>query len=137
MKDKDTQVCCEFGARYPPLKAAQSTTDEEGGSFFLSHPGVDKAAIARRLQPIQSGISLTEAAGIVAPWQWLVQPWMRPLKPWLKSLPTLEQQMEQLFHCHGDADLVATLPGAGPHLPPRLLLAFGEDRSRDDSAPDI
>jgi transposase len=33
-----------------------------------------------------------------------------------------------------DADLFATLPGAGPHLAPRLLVAFGSDRSRFTSA---
>ena len=62
---------------------------------------------------------------------------MGPLKPWLKSLQTFEQQIEPLFHSHCDADLFATLPGAGPHLAPRLLVALGEDRSRDDSAQDI
>jgi transposase len=136
-KDKDTQVFCEFVEQYPTLKAAQSATEEELHSFFLSHHVVRKTAIARRLQQIQTGIPLTEDIGIVEPMQLLVQTWIGQLKPLLKSLQIFEQQIEQLFESHCDAELFATLPGAGPQLAPRLLVAFGEDRSRYDSAQDI
>lgn len=33
-----------------------------------------------------------------------------------------------------DADLFASLPGVGEHLTPRLLLSFGKERSRFESA---
>ncbi|MGB8701481.1 MAG: IS110 family transposase, partial [Thermosynechococcaceae cyanobacterium] len=136
-KDKDTQVFCEFVERYPTLKAAQSATPEELRSFFASHHVVRQSAITRRLEQIQSGIPLTEDIGIVSPMQMLVQAWIQQLKLLLKSLQIFEQQIEQIFQAHSDADLFANLPGAGPHLAPRLLVAFGEDRTRFDSAQDL
>jgi transposase len=136
-KDKDTQVFCEFVENYPTLNAAQSATQAELRSFFQSHHVVRKNAIAHRLQQIQSGIPLTEDIGIVKPMQLLIQAWIQQLKLLLKSLQIFEQQIEELFQAHSDADIFANLPGAGPHLAPRLLVAFGDDRSRFDSAQDL
>jgi transposase len=49
----------------------------------------------------------------------------------------LEAKIEALFSSLPDAELFAALPGAGPHLAPRLLAAFGSDRSRFSSAQEI
>jgi hypothetical protein len=59
----------------------------------------------------------------------------RPLlRSLLIQLNQFEEEIEKLFESLPDAALFQTLPGAGPHLAPRLLAAFGEDRSRFDSA---
>ena len=41
-----------------------------------------------------------------------------------------EDQIQQLFAAHPDAALFESLPGAGPALAPRLLVALGTDRGR-------
>ncbi|WNZ23609.1 IS110 family transposase [Leptolyngbya sp. NK1-12] len=56
------------------------------------------------------------------------------LRTLLLRIEQLNQTIEQLFAQMPDADLFAALPGAGEHLAPRLLLAFGEERSRFTTA---
>ncbi len=65
--------------------------------------------------------------------QLLVQTWILQLKVLLPSIQAFDQRIKILFEAHADAGLFAALPGAGPHLAPRLLVAFGEDRSRYES----
>lgn len=134
-EDKDTQVFCEFVERYPTLTCAQAATAEALTQFFRSHQVIRRSAINRRLKQIQtSGIPLTEDPGVVEPMQWLVQTLMGQLKPLLVRLAELNAKIETLFVAQPDAALFAALPGAGEHLAPRLLVAFGQDRSRFDSA---
>jgi len=58
----------------------------------------------------------------------------RQLKTVLESLKQFEIEIESRFQAHQDAALFSSLPGAGRHLAPRLLVAFGEDRSRYQNA---
>jgi hypothetical protein len=52
----------------------------------------------------------------------------------IQQLADFNDKIAHLFKTLPDAPLFAKLPGAGPHLAPRLLVAFGEDRSRFASA---
>jgi transposase len=134
-EDKDTQVFCDFLSRYPDLQLAQTASAEELTQFFKTHHVVRRSAIERRLQQIRTaGIPLTKDAGIVEPMQWLVQALLAQLKVLLVSLEDLNQRIEDLFQSLPDATFFDELPGAGPHLAPRLLVAFGDDRSRFKSA---
>lgn len=134
-EDKDTGVFCEFVERYSTLKAAQAATPEELTHFFRSHQVIRRSAITRRIAQIaSSGIPLTEDPGIVEPMQWLVQTLIGQLKPLLLRLMELTLKIDDCFTAFSDASWFAALPGAGEHLAPRLLAAFGEDRTRFDNA---
>jgi transposase len=134
-EDKDPQVFCEFLEHYPTLKAAQTATESELTQFFRMHRVIRRSAITRCVEQIAtSGIPLTEDPGIVEPMQWLVQTLIGQLKPLLMRLSELSLKIDQCFTALPDADWFAALPGAGEHLAPRLLAAFGEDRSRFDNA---
>ncbi len=50
------------------------------------------------------------------------------------SLKEYRARIEELFDTHEDAGIFSSLPGAGPKLAPRILVCFGEDRARFDSA---
>jgi transposase len=103
--------------------------------LFQQHRVIRRSAIARRIEQIAaSGIPLTEAPGIVEPMQWLVQTLIGQLKLLLVRLTELTLKIDQCFTRFSDATWLATLPGAGEHLAPRLLAAFGEDRTRFDHA---
>ena len=136
-EDKDTHVFCDFVERYPTLEAAQAASDDELKLFFKTHNVVRKTTISRRLSQIRTGQVLTKDEGVIEPMQLLVRTWIRQLKTLLPSIQTFDQKIETLFEAHADAELFAALPGAGPQLAPRLLVAFGEDRSRYESAQEI
>lgn len=134
-EDKDTRVFCDFVQQYPTVTAAQAASAEELTQFFRKHGVVRWSAITRRLEQIaHAGIVLTEDIGIVEPMQWLVEALMEQLKLLLVRLLELEAKIESLFNSLPDAALFSALPGAGPHLAPRLLAAFGSDRSRFTTA---
>lgn len=136
-RDKDTHVFCDFVEQYPTLKAAQAASEDELRAFFKSHRVVRESAIQRRLKQIQTDVPLTEDGSIIEPLPLLLKAWMQQLKVVLLNLQTFEQHIEDLFDCHPDSSLFAALPGAGPHLAPRLLVAFGDDRVRYHSAQEL
>ena len=48
-----------------------------------------------------------------------------------------DDEIAALAPLHPDYSLFSCLPGAGPHLAPRLLVAFGEQRERFASAAEV
>lgn len=56
------------------------------------------------------------------------------LKVVLNQLTDFNAKIAELFEMLPDAELFSSLPGAGPHLAPRLLVAFGAERHRFSSA---
>jgi transposase len=136
-EDKDTQVFCDFLTHYPNLKAAQTASKQELEQFFKTHHVVQAKTINRRLEQIGQGVVLTEDAGIVEPLQLLVAALIAQLQVLLPSITTFDARIEELFDSHPDAKLFTALPGAGSQLAPRLLVAFGEERERFQSAQDL
>jgi transposase len=136
-EDKDTQVFCEFLSRYPDLKAAQAAPKAELEQFFKSNHVVQSKTINRRLEQIEQGVVLTEDVGIIEPLQLLVKVLVAQLQVLLPAIATFDAKIAALFGAHPDAQLFVALPGAGPHLAPRLLVAFGEERSRYATAQDL
>jgi len=119
------------------LKAAQSAPKEELEQFFKTHHVMQAKTINRRLEHIQQGVVLTEDLGVVEPSQLLVKVLVDQLQILLPSIGTFDRKIETLFAAHPDAELFAALPGADPQLAPRLLVAFGEERNRFQSAQDL
>jgi transposase len=136
-EDKDTQVFCEFLTRYPSLKAAQVAPKDELEQFFRTHHVVQAKTINRRLEQIEQGVVLTEDAGIVEPLHLLVAALVAQLQVLLPNISKFDKRIEELFESHPDAELFAALPGAGPQLAPRLLVAFGEERERFGNAQEL
>jgi transposase len=136
-EDKDTQVFCDFILEYPTLKAAQAASADELTQFFHQHKVTRKSAITRRLGQIEEGMALTEDESVIQTMTLLVKAWIQQLKILLHSIQAFDLDIEKIFAAHPDATLFASLPGAGPHLAPRLLVAFGDDRERYHSAQEI
>ncbi len=134
-EDKDTLVFCAFIEQFPSVNAAQSATAEQLTQFFCSHQAGRKSAIARRIRQIQdAGPPLTYDESIVVPAQALTLALIALLKVVLTQLSDFNAKIAKLFESIPDAELFSSLPGAGPHLAPRLLVAFGAERSRFTSA---
>jgi transposase len=70
----------------------------------------------------------------VVPAQALTLALIALLKVILAQLTEFNSKIATLFETIPDAELFSTLPGAGPHLAPRLLVAFGAERNRFTSA---
>ena len=55
----------------------------------------------------------------------------------LQAIRRFDDVIAQLAPQHPDYQLFSSLPGAGPSLAPRLLVAFGENRQRFSNAADL
>jgi transposase len=133
-EDKDTWVFCDFLSQFPDLDAVKALTLAELTTFFKPYR-IRQTAIQRRFQQIQaSTVPLTQDAAIIVPAKALVNALVGLLRVVIEQLRQFEQEIEALFETLPDAAIFQALPGAGPHLAPRLLAAFGNDRSRFDSA---
>ena len=134
-EDKDTGVFCEFIEQFSEVQTAQAATPEPLIQFFHAHKVTRKSAINRRIQQIQAaGPPLTTDEAIVVPAQALTRVLIALLKVILKQLADFNAKIAALFEALPDAELFSSLPGAGPYLAPRLLVAFGAERERFSSA---
>lgn len=127
---KDTTLFCHFLMRWPTLAAVQAESPETLLKFFTSHNSHRVATNRKRIESIQTAQALTTDPGIVEPMQRIVLALVEQLLPLLASIHSFDNRIEELFLAQDDAQLFQSLPGAGPQLAPRLLVAFGEDRSR-------
>jgi transposase len=130
-EDKDTLVFCEFIEQFSEVQTAQAATPQQLTQFFHAHKVTRKSAIVRRIQQIQeAGVPLTTDEAIIVPAQALTQALIALLKVILHQLADFNAKIAELFEALPDAELFSSLPGAGPYLAPRLLVAFGAERVR-------
>jgi transposase len=105
---------------------------------FLNEQGLrDPQRQDELIRTIRSATPLTRDAAIIEPsalWAESLGTQVRVLN---ESIGRFEEQIEKLFRAHVDAELFAALPGAGEALAPRLLVAFGTDRERYQSAAEM
>ncbi len=133
----DTPLFCAFIKQWPTLaqvKRARRTTLEK---FFHAHKLYRKDVIERRIHSIQSAMPLTRDEAIITPYrlQALVQ--IDHLEVVFASLARYDAEIAALAPQHPDYALFSGLPGAGPQLAPRLLVAFGEQRERFANAAEL
>ena len=59
------------------------------------------------------------------------------LEVMFRAIEQFDVEIEKQASSHPDYELFQSLPGAGPLLAPRLLVAFGEQRERFANAAEI
>jgi len=128
--DRDTILFCNFVERWPTLQAAQRARAATLRTFFHENNARYPKVIERRLEAIRHAIPLTEDPGVIAPNQLLVDALIHQLALVMGQVRRFDQEISNRFAALDDAPLFDALPGAGPQLAPRLLIAFGEDRTR-------
>jgi transposase len=135
--DKDTPLFCDFLTRWPTLKAAQLARRSTLGRFFRDHHVRNAEAIDQRLQAIKKATPLTTDEGVIVPHALFVQSLVTQLRVTLEAIAAFDQAIAERARRHPDFALFDALPGAGPVLAPRLLVAFGEQRERYASADEV
>jgi transposase len=135
--DVDTLLACDFLARWPTLAAVQAAAPSTLRNFYYAHHCRQEERIAERLQLAKSAVPLTTDAAIIQAGTLQVQYLVGQLRPLARAIQKFEARLQQLMDEHQDAGLFLALPGAGPALAPRLLVAFGTDRERFADAAEL
>jgi transposase len=130
----DTLLFCDFIERWPTLtqiKRARSTTVEK---FFRAHNMRFVNVLETRLQQIKSASPLTLDDAVITPHRLQSLVLVDLLRVTLNAIKRFDEEIARLAPKHSDYALFDALPGAGPSLAPRLLVAFGEQRERFQNA---
>ena len=130
-------MAADWLARWPDLESLQKADASTLRSFFFKHNSRSRETIEERLQAISKAKALTTDAAIIVPARLRVLGLAAMLKPLHRMIVELDQQIEKLMDQHPDAHIFRSLPGAGPCLAPRLLVAFGTNRERFGSATEV
>ena len=133
----DTQLFCDFIKRWPSLVQARCARKATLEKFFREHNMNRKALLERRLTAIKSALPLTEDEAIITPYQLQAVTLVAQLAVALASIRRYDDEIAALAPQHPDYALFEGLPGAGPTLAPRLLVAFGEQRERYSKAAEL
>ena len=135
--DKDTVIFCDFLERWPSLEQAQKARRDLLLRFFQSHNARYDSRNQQRIVDIKVSQALTDDPGVIVPNQLAVVTLVAQLRATLHAIKLFDKHMAKLFRNQPDRDLFEKLPGAGPVFAPRLLAAFGDDRSRYPHAEDL
>jgi transposase len=130
-------MALEFLKRWPDLislKAGRSSTLKQ---FYYRHNVRSAKAVETRLQTIAQAKALTTDEAIVFVARRQVARIIQQIAQLQKQIAEDEKLIRQAFIEHPEAQLFRDLPGAGPALAPRLLVALGTDRTRFEHASEL
>ncbi len=133
----DTPLFCAFIERWPTLaqvKRARRTTVQR---FFQQHNMRSASVLDARLQSIKAAMPLTLDEAVITPNRLQALVLVDLLRVTLSAIKRFDEEIAELAPQHPDYALFDALPGAGPSLAPRLLVAFGEQRDRFNSAAEL
>ncbi len=133
----DTLLFCDFIKRWPSLAQARRVRKTTLEKFFRAHNMNRRALLERRMTAIKSALPLTEDEAVIVPYRLQVLTLVAQLEVALESIRIYDEEIAGLAPQHPDYGLFSALPGAGPSLAPRLLVAFGEQRERFANAAEL
>jgi transposase len=130
-------MCTAFLRRWPTLAAVQRARATTLQRFYHAHNVRSAEIIQQRIALVQTAVPLTQDAAVLAVLPLQVAACVAQLEALHPLLTEYDRRIAALFAQQPDAKLFGTLPGAGPQLAPRLLVSFGSDRTRYQSAEEI
>ena len=133
----DAPMGCDFLERWPTLQQLQRAKPETVERFFREHNSRSETRIQERTAAIRSAVAAVEDTALLEAGAAATASLVALLKTLNDSIASFDLQIAGLFPKHPEADLFAGLPGAGPVLLPRLLVAFGTRRDRFQSASEL
>ena len=133
----DTPLFGAFIRQWPSLSQAKRARRATLAKFFHKHKLYRKPVQERRIQAIKSALPLTSDMAVIMPYRLQTLTLVNQLEVTLQSIALYDDEIAALAPRHPDYSLFSCLPGAGAHLAPRLLVAFGEQRERFTSAAEV
>ena len=133
----DTLLFCDFLTRWPTLLQVKRARQSTLRKFFHEHSMRFEHVLEQRLIAIKAATPLTLDEAVVEPHRLQALVYVEQLRVLLDAIKRFDIQIESVAKQHDDYALFTALPGAGPSLAPRLLVAFGEQRERYKSAAEV
>ena len=132
-----TTLAADFLLKWPDLASLKKAGAAKLRQFFYGHNSRSEELMQKRLSAVEQARALTQDSAIITPARMMVQALAALIKTLTQAIHQMDQAIAQLMEQHPDGALFASLPGAGPALAPRLLVAFGSDRNRFATALEV
>lgn len=136
-KEKDTFIFCDFISKWPSLAKVKRAKKQTLLDFFNSHNSHYAHVNDARILSIKNAMPLTDDIGVIEPNQLLVEVLIVQFNVLLKGIESLDKVIKRAYKDQKDKIIFDSLPGAGPQLAPRLLVAFGNNRDRYHDASEV
>ena len=133
----DTPLFCDFISRWPTLEQVKRARRSTLERFFHQHNMRFSQVLDGRVKAIKAATPLTRDAAVVTPHRLQALVLAEQLRVTLQAIHRYDDAIKELAPTHPDYALFSALPGAGPSLAPRLLVAFGEQRQRFATAAEL
>lgn len=121
----DTIVFCDFLTRWPTLVQIKRARPTSVKAFFQSHNVRFVNVIDERIRAIKAAQPLTQDAAVITAYRLQALVVVDQLRVTLRAIDRFDAQIAEVAPTLPDYALFKALPGAGPQLAPRLLVAFG------------
>jgi transposase len=128
---------CDFLESWSTLAAVQRVRKDRLRTFYHRHNCRNASVVDERINQISCARPLTTDPAIVEPYSFIVETSAVQMRTMIRAIEQLDKRIAQSFALHTEHDLFDSFPGAGPVCAPRLLVAFGTDRTRWASAGEI
>lgn len=130
-------LALDFLDKWPSLARLKASKPQSVRRFYHTHNVRRPELIDARLEQIRLARPLTSDAAILEVGERVLALLVAELRLLQEHIAGFEDVIAKAFAAHPERALFRELPGAGARLAPRLLVAFGTDRSRYASAPEI
>ena len=134
---RSSGMFCDFITRWPNLQKLKRARADTLRKFFHAYPGRTASCTEQRLPLINQAEPLTLDNAVIESHQLLAVALANQILVVVEAIKIFDKEISTLFETLPDAELYKSLPGTGPCLAPRLLVAMGENRSRFTSASEI
>lgn len=133
-EDVTTTLVGALLERWPNLEELQRAHPGTLRRFFHQHHCRSEDLIRERIDAISHATSATKDAALLEAGAMTARGLVALISTLRRIVSDFDQRIGQLVATHPDGALFASLPGAGPALAPRLIVAFGTRRDRYQDA---
>jgi transposase len=137
LPELDAPLAADFLKRWPILPLLQKARLKTIRSFFQQHNCRSEALLTQRLQEIPQAVVATEDAAVVESGTAIVRALLDLIAVLRTHIAALDQQIAATAAVHPELPIVASLPGAGAAMEPRLIAALGTRRERFADASEL
>jgi transposase len=133
-EDLFRELSCAFLMKWPSLEAVAAARTGTVRAFYYAQNSRNQQRMAQRLELIATAKPLCTDPAVVEASTMRVQALIEQIRVLNKAISKYDQRIREVFKSHPDHFIFESFPGAGDQLAPRLLTAFGTDRTRYESA---
>jgi transposase len=123
--------------RWPTQQALARANPATLRKFFAQHGRRNEDQVNELIARLRAATPLTTDRAIIEPNALAMKFLVQELRVLEAAIAEFDAAVAECFAAHPDAELFRSPPGAGAALAPRLLVAFGTDRSRFASAEEV